>query len=127
MPYVTGKLSATIKPHRGPSHCSVLNFINTTVGMTMLQTILMNGFSRLVGCAGRVITFLPATVTESLLASNTRHMILLGLNIDHCATLRQARYRDAGGTTGGAVEPDPVTFALLGERAGADGITVHLR
>ena len=54
-------------------------------------------------------------------------MLLLGVNIDHCATLRQARYRDAGATTGGAVEPDPVTFALLAERAGADGITVHLR
>jgi len=54
-------------------------------------------------------------------------MILLGLNIDHCATVRQARYRQADATTGGGVEPDPVTFALLGERAGADGITVHLR
>src|SRR5262245_53080531 len=54
-------------------------------------------------------------------------MILLGVNIDHCATLRQARYRDSGETTGGAVEPDPVAFALLAERAGADGITVHLR
>lgn len=54
-------------------------------------------------------------------------MILLGVNIDHCATLRQARYREAGRTAGGAVEPDPVTFALAAERAGADGITVHLR
>jgi pyridoxine 5-phosphate synthase len=54
-------------------------------------------------------------------------MILLGVNIDHCATLRQARYRQAGATVGGAVEPDPVTLALLCERAGADGITVHLR
>ena len=54
-------------------------------------------------------------------------MLLLGVNIDHCATLRQARYRDAAATTGGAIEPDPVTFALLAERAGADGITVHLR
>ncbi len=54
-------------------------------------------------------------------------MILLGVNIDHCATLRQARYRDAGGSTGGAIEPDPVALALLAERAGADGITVHLR
>lgn len=54
-------------------------------------------------------------------------MILLGVNIDHCATLRQARYREAAATTGGAVEPDPVTFAVLAERAGADGITVHLR
>lgn len=54
-------------------------------------------------------------------------MIFLGVNIDHCATLRQARYREAGATSGGAVEPDPVTFALISERAGADGITVHLR
>jgi pyridoxine 5-phosphate synthase len=54
-------------------------------------------------------------------------MILLGVNIDHCATLRQARYREAAATTGGAVEPDPVTFALSAERAGGDGITVHLR
>jgi pyridoxine 5-phosphate synthase len=54
-------------------------------------------------------------------------MILLGLNIDHSATLRQARYRSAVATVGGAVEPDPVAFALLAERAGADGITVHLR
>ncbi|MDB6170534.1 MAG: pyridoxine 5-phosphate synthase [Verrucomicrobia bacterium] len=54
-------------------------------------------------------------------------MILLGLNIDHGATVRQARYREAPSTVGGAVEPDPVALALLGERAGADGITVHLR
>ena len=53
-------------------------------------------------------------------------MLLLGVNIDHCATLRQARYRDAA-ADGGAVEPDPVEFALRAERAGADGITVHLR
>lgn len=53
-------------------------------------------------------------------------MILLGVNIDHAATLRQARYRAA---TGDAlpVEPDPVEFALRAERAGGDGITVHLR
>ena len=54
-------------------------------------------------------------------------MILLGVNIDHCATVRQARYRQAPVTVGGAVEPDPVTLAVLSERAGADGITVHLR
>jgi pyridoxine 5-phosphate synthase len=54
-------------------------------------------------------------------------MILLGVNIDHCATVRQARYRQAAATAGGAIEPDPVAFALLAEQAGADGITVHLR
>ena len=54
-------------------------------------------------------------------------MLLLGVNIDHCATVRQARYRQAGASAGGNVEPDPVALALLCERAGADGITVHLR
>jgi len=45
-------------------------------------------------------------------------MAMLGVNVDHVATIRQAR----GGT-----EPDPVTAAALCELAGADGITVHLR
>lgn len=54
-------------------------------------------------------------------------MILLGVNIDHCATVRQARYRETGLTVGGAVEPDPVALAAVCERAGADGITAHLR
>ncbi|RME67475.1 MAG: pyridoxine 5'-phosphate synthase [Verrucomicrobia bacterium] len=53
--------------------------------------------------------------------------LLLGLNIDHAATLRQARYRRAPATCGGIVEPDPVALAQLAERAGADGITAHLR
>jgi pyridoxine 5-phosphate synthase len=42
----------------------------------------------------------------------------LGLNVDHVATVRQAR---------GGVDPDPVTAAALGELAGAEGITIHLR
>ncbi|HXG47609.1 MAG TPA: pyridoxine 5'-phosphate synthase [Methylomirabilota bacterium] len=46
----------------------------------------------------------------------------LGVNIDHVATLRQARYR---GRDGG--EPDPVTAARICEAAGAHGITAHLR
>lgn len=45
-------------------------------------------------------------------------MAKLGLNVDHVATVRQAR----GGT-----EPDPVTAAAIGELAGAEGITIHLR
>lgn len=44
--------------------------------------------------------------------------IQLGVNIDHIATLRQAR---------GTRYPDPIQAALLVEEAGADGITVHLR
>jgi pyridoxine 5-phosphate synthase len=54
-------------------------------------------------------------------------MILLGVNIDHAATLRQARYRQVEAGFGGLVEPDPVALAGLCENAGADGITVHLR
>lgn len=53
--------------------------------------------------------------------------ILLGVNIDHCATVRQARYRDFARDSGQMVEPDPVLLALMAEQAGADGITVHLR
>jgi len=49
-------------------------------------------------------------------------MLKLGVNIDHVATLREARYR--GRETG---EPDPVIAALLCERAGCHGITAHLR
>ena len=54
-------------------------------------------------------------------------MLLLGVNIDHCATVRQARYPEARGAQGGNVEPDPVALALACEQAGADAITVHLR
>ncbi len=53
--------------------------------------------------------------------------ILLGVNIDHSATLRQARYRGYESSCGKMVEPDPVAIALAAEQAGADGITVHLR
>ena len=53
--------------------------------------------------------------------------ILLGVNIDHCATVREARYREYGRLRGEIVEPDPLSFALLAERSGADGITVHPR
>ena len=44
--------------------------------------------------------------------------MLLGVNIDHVATLRQAR---------GTVYPDPVAAALIAQESGADSITVHLR
>lgn len=53
--------------------------------------------------------------------------ILLGVNIDHIATLRQARYREAGTELKEIVEPDPIALALQSEEAGADGITVHPR
>ena len=52
-------------------------------------------------------------------------MILLGVSVDHVATLRQARYRDETTTHGGFVEPDPARLAWLAEEAGADGITMR--
>src|SRR4029079_835717 len=45
-------------------------------------------------------------------------MAELGVNIDHVATLRQARK---------TYDPEPVTAAALAELGGADGITIHLR
>lgn len=57
-------------------------------------------------------------------------MVLLGVNIDHIASLRQARYRGipAAGVAGiGVGEPDPVRGAHEAELGGADIITVHLR
>ncbi len=47
-----------------------------------------------------------------------RNEVLLGVNIDHVATLRQAR---------GTRYPEPIQAALAAEQAGADGITLHLR
>jgi pyridoxine 5-phosphate synthase len=54
-------------------------------------------------------------------------MILLGVNVDHAATVRQARYRDEPNSFGGFVEPDPAEIAWRAEDAGADGITMHVR
>ena len=53
-------------------------------------------------------------------------MLKLGVNIDHVATVRQARYR-SNPDPRRRVEPDPVEAALLCERAGCHGITAHLR
>lgn len=53
-----------------------------------------------------------------LLPSAFKIMLHLGVNIDHVATVRQARR---------TVEPDPIAAAVLAELGGADGITVHLR
>ena len=50
-------------------------------------------------------------------ARHSSHM-RLGVNIDHVATVRQARK---------AAQPEPISAAVLAELAGADGITVHLR
>src|SRR5256885_14778967 len=54
----------------------------------------------------------------SAMTTPTPSPIRLGVNIDHVATVRQARR---------AEEPDPVAAAVLALLGGADGITVHLR
>jgi pyridoxine 5-phosphate synthase len=48
----------------------------------------------------------------------SRSKIRLGVNIDHVATIRNAR---------GGIHPDPVKAAILAQKFGADGITIHLR
>jgi pyridoxine 5-phosphate synthase len=49
---------------------------------------------------------------------NSLNKIRLGVNIDHVATIRNAR---------GGIHPSPVSAAILAEKSGADGITIHLR
>jgi len=48
----------------------------------------------------------------------TQNRIRLGVNIDHVATIRNAR---------GGIHPSPVKAAILAQKFGADGITIHLR
>src|SRR4029077_3409658 len=60
----------------------------------------------------------PGERAKSWRKLGTQGMIRLGVNIDHVATVRQARR---------AHEPDPVAAAVLAMLGGADGITVHLR
>lgn len=57
--------------------------------------------------------------------SASQKPILLGVNIDHCATVRQARYPENPDAV--IAEPDLLQFALRCEAAGAHGITMHLR
>jgi pyridoxine 5-phosphate synthase len=57
-------------------------------------------------------------IQQSMLHARRLKMINLAINVDHVATIRQAR---------GANEPDPVTAAAICELAGAGGIVVHLR
>ena len=61
-------------------------------------------------------------VAENGIRFYFQRMLKLGVNIDHVATVREARYR--GRAQG---EPDPVEAALVCEAAGAHGITAHLR
>ena len=56
--------------------------------------------------------------TIRTIGNNSPCPVRLGINVDHVATVRQAR---------GTKYPDPVEWALIAERAGADSITIHLR
>lgn len=58
------------------------------------------------------------TLSQTSVSAASPQKPLLGVNVDHVATLRQAR---------GVAYPSPVAAALLCEQAGADGITIHLR
>ena len=60
---------------------------------------------------------MPETATSERLRAPLGHL-RLGVNIDHVATIRNAR---------GGAHPDPLRAARLAEQAGADGITAHLR
>ncbi len=53
-----------------------------------------------------------------MISNNLTNKIRLGLNIDHVATIRNAR---------GGIHPDPTKAAIIAEKSGADGITIHLR
>lgn len=52
------------------------------------------------------------------MTKSKKNKIRLGVNIDHVATIRNAR---------GGIHPDPVAAAILAQKNGADGITIHLR
>jgi pyridoxine 5-phosphate synthase len=58
------------------------------------------------------------TLIQQIIRSGRRNMPHLAINVDHVATVRQAR---------GGIEPDPVHAAGICELAGAEGIVVHLR
>ena len=89
-----------------------------------LTTLLVHGFVHLLGYdherSDQDATEMFALEKYYLQALRTRRidMVKLAINVDHVATLRQAR---------GITEPDPVTAAAIAELAGAVGIVVHLR
>jgi pyridoxine 5-phosphate synthase len=60
----------------------------------------------------------PIQLAHSDSINPRTNLIRLGVNIDHVATIRNAR---------GGIHPDPVSAAVLAQKSGADGITIHLR
>jgi len=84
---------------------------NHRVGIVLTGTV-----SRYAAFFGRI------EIANARVFWHTQSVLKLGVNIDHAATLREARYRGRG-----FGEPDPVAAALVCEAAGAHGITAHLR
>jgi pyridoxine 5-phosphate synthase len=89
-----------------------------------LTALLVHGFVHLLGHDhersaqdAAAMFALERTYLKALTTRRTK-MVKLAINVDHVATLRQAR---------GNTEPDPVTAAAIAELAGAVGIVVHLR
>ncbi len=69
-------------------------------------------------CVGYINNSFNESIKSMSFLQPTSQVIDLGVNIDHVATLRNAR---------GTIYPDPVRAALLAEQAGADVITLHMR
>ncbi|MDX1775360.1 MAG: pyridoxine 5'-phosphate synthase [Desulfobulbales bacterium] len=90
-----------------------------------LQVLLIHGFLHLIGYDHEVsnneavrMQDKEKELLEEIRKKRREEMIKLAINVDHVATLRQAR---------GISEPDPVLAAGICELAGAEGIVVHLR
>ena len=98
---------ATARSSSTPPGGASLRFLNG-VAPSLMDALAPARARALPGAAGAVT---PAAIYSP-------SMLRLGVNIDHVATVRQARR---------AKEPDPVHAAVLAELGGADGITVHLR
>ncbi len=92
---------------------------------TRLQALLLHGFLHLIGydheksdSAAERMHDKEQDLLQEITKKRREKMIKLAVNVDHIATLRQAR---------GISEPDPVLAAGICELAGAEGIVVHLR
>ena len=79
------------------------------------------------GSSGRVASSERSSIADRRGNMYPVRMLKLGVNIDHVATLRQARYRSAHEPLGAIPEPDPVWAAIEAELAVRDSITAHLR
>jgi pyridoxine 5-phosphate synthase len=92
------------------------------VGRLLVAEVRLGTARRAVPTGERAFALAPP---KRLLPIASVNSLRLGVNIDHVATLRQARYATMPDSKN--AEPDPIAIAGICERAGAHGITVHLR